>query len=155
MIFFPLDVSQLRATSLSSRLEGAYEPVANQVELRAPDRVVASNLDPVAEWTGLGPQSKASASTLKFSLPDLQWTPEQEKKFLDLAGREAIGNLTSQDTAELERLSQLRRGLKNPRRGEELLWEYEQRELTRDLISALSRYVTFHHPPSHPSSAKA
>lgn len=154
MILFPLDISQLRATSVSSRFEGAYEPVANQVELRAPDRVVASNPDPVAEWTALGSSTETSAPTIKFSLPDLEWTPEHEKKFLDLAGREAIGTLTPEDSSELERLSQLRRGLKNPRRGEELVWEYEQRELTRDLISALSRYVTFHHPASHPSSAE-
>lgn len=153
MIFFPLDVSQLRATSPSSRFEG--EPVASQAELRTPDRVVASNLDPVAEWIGLGHKSEASASRLKFSLPDLEWTPAQEKKFLNLAGREATGTLSPQDAAELERLAQLRRVLKNPRRGEELLWEYEQRELTRDLISALRRYVTFHHPPSHSSSSKA
>lgn len=155
MIFFPLDISQLQTTSLSSRLKGAYEPIASQAELRAPERVVASNLDPVAEWTGLGHQSEASVSSLKFSLLDLEWTAAQEKKFLDLAGREATETLNPQDLAELDRLSQMRRGLKNPRRGEELLWEYEQRELTRDLISALSRYVTFHHPTSHSSSAKA
>lgn len=153
MIPFALDVSQLRASSTSSRFEGAFESVASEVELLAPERVIASNLDPVAEWTALGRESEASVRTLKVSLPELEWTPAQEKKFLNLAAREAIDSLSSAETAELEKLAQIRRGLKNPRRGEELLWEYEQRELTRDLISALSRYVTFHNPQGRTSRA--
>ena len=153
MIPFLLDIGQLRTSSLSSRLE-ALEPVASEVELRAPDRVVASNPDPVAEWTGLG-ESKASVGTINISLPELEWSPGQEEKFLDLAGREAMGNLSPTEAAELERLTQLRRGLKNPRKGEELLWEYQQRELTRDLISALTRYVTFHNPSGRSSPHKS
>jgi len=152
MIPFVIDVSQLRVSSLSSRLEGAYEPVASQIELRAPERVVASNADPVAEWSGLGRESEASVGTLKLPLPDLEWTPAREKRFLHLAGQEATSALAPEERAELERLAHMRRGLKNPRRGEELLSEYEQRELTRDLISALSRYVTFHNPPSRSSA---
>lgn len=155
MIPFALDLSQVRASSLSSRLEGACDSVTSQVEMHAPERVVASNPDPVAEWTDLGSESGASVSTLKLPLPDLAWTPGHEQRFLELAGREATGELTPQDSADLERLSQMRRGLRNPRRGEELLWEYEQRQLTRDLISALSRYVTFHNPPSCSSSAES
>lgn len=155
MIPFLIDVSQVRASSLSSRLEGACDSVTSKVEMHAPERVVASNADPVAEWTDLGSESGASVSTLKLPLPDLAWTPVHEKRFLDLAGREATGELTPQDSADLERLSHMRRGLKNPRRGEELLWEYEQRQLTRDLISALSRYVTFHNPPSYSSPAES
>jgi hypothetical protein len=155
MIFFSLDVSQVRASSLSPRLDELCEPVASEVELRAPDRVVASNPDPMAEWSNLGNGTEASASTVNFSLPDLEWTPEQEKKFLELAGLEATDSLTVEQQSELEYLTQMRRGLKNPRRGEELLWEYQQRELTRDLISALSRYVTFHNPSGRSSSASA
>lgn len=154
MIPFVIDVSQVRATSLSSRLEGAYQPVVSQAELRVPERVVVSNPDPVTAWARLGRESEASVSKLRLPLPELAWTPEYEARFLELAGREATDELGAEETAELERLSQLRRGLKNPRRGEELLWEYEQRELTRELISALSRYVTFHKPPSRSASTK-
>jgi hypothetical protein len=128
--------------------------VVSQAELRVPERVVVSNPDPVAEWARLGRESEASVSKLRLPLPELAWTPEHEGRFLELAGREATDELGAEETAELERLSQLRRGLKNPRRGEELLWEYEQRELTRELISALSRYVTFHKPPSRSASTK-
>ena len=155
MIPFVLDVSQFSVSSLSSRLAGTCEPVASQVELRAPERVVTSNPDPVAEWSGLGPESEVSVSTLSLPLPDLEWTSAHEKRFLQLAGREAADQLTPEDRNELGRLSQLRRGLKNPRRGEELLWEYEQRQLTRDLISALNRYVVFHNPPSRSSPAES
>ncbi len=154
MIPFVIDVSQVRATSLSSRLEGTYQPVVSQVELRVPERIVASSPDPVAEWTRLGKESEASISKPRLPLAELSWRSEHEGRFLELAGREATDELTPGDTAELERLSHLRRGLRNPRRGEELLWEYEQRELTRELISALSRYVTFHNPPSHQAPAE-
>jgi hypothetical protein len=155
MTFLALDVSQFRASSLSSSVKGTYQPLASQVEVHAPQRVVVSNPDPVAEWTALGHNTEVSSPRVKFSLPDLEWTSKQEKRFLDLAGREATGLLSPGDLDELERLSQLRRGLKNPRRGEELLWEYEQRDLTRNLLSALSRYVTFHAAPSHPPSTQS
>lgn len=155
MIPFALDVSQLRASSLSSRIEGAYQPTSSQVELRAPERVVASNPDPVAEWNKLGRESEASVRTLKASLPDFEWTAAKEKRFLDLAGQEATDRLSPAEATELEGLAQLRRALKNPRRGEELVWEYEQRALTRDLISALSRYVMFHNPAGHSSPAQS
>jgi len=83
------------------------------------------------------------------------WTPGHEERFLGLAGKEATASLAPVEQVELERLSRLRRGLRNPRRGEELVWEYEQRELTRDLITALSRYVTFHNPAGRSESSEA
>jgi len=81
---------------------------------------------------------------LKFRLPDLEWTGSDEQRFALLAGKEAIAELDVKEKSELEHLSALRRGIKHPRLGEELVWEYEQRELTRDLIKALNRYVSFH-----------
>src|SRR5258708_23386417 len=155
MIAIGFEFSEVRASSLSRRLEGTYAADVSHVELRAPDRVVASNPDPVAEWIHLGRNTEASTSTPRLSLPDIAWTPSYEKRFLDLAGKEATTNLAQAERVELERLSQLRRGLKNPRRGEELVWEYEQRELTRDLINALSRYVTFHNPAGRSESSEA
>jgi hypothetical protein len=155
MIPVAFDLSEIRASSLSRRLEGAYTPQVSQVEIQTPDRVVASNPDPVAECTDLGRNTESSTSTLKLPVPDLAWTVGHEKRFLDLAGREATSRLPAEEQVELERLSELRRGLKNSRRGEELVWEYEQRELTRDLITALSRYVTFHNPPSRSSRTES
>jgi hypothetical protein len=155
MIPVAFDLSELRVSSLSRRLEGGYAPEVSQVEICAPERVVASDPDPVEEWMKLGRSAEFSTSTLTLPLLDLAWTSEHEKRFLRLAGREATGELGAEDKAELEQLTGLRRGLRNPRRGEELLWEYEQRELTRDLVSALSRYVTFHNPPGHSKPSQA
>jgi hypothetical protein len=148
------DVSNVRASSLSRRVEAECAPDVNQVEIRALDRVVASAPNPVEEWLKLGRAAEISTSTVQLPMPDLEWTSVHEDKFLDLAGREATGELKPGEEFELERLAGLRRGLKNPRRGEELLREYQQRELTRDLIAALSRYVTFHKPARHSQSAK-
>src|SRR6266699_106941 len=135
MIPIASELSELRASSLSRRLEGTYTPDVSRVELRAPARVVASDPDPVAEWTHLGRDTEASTLTLRLPLPDVEWTPGHEKRFLALAGKEATTTLAPAEQAELERLAGLRRGLRNPRRGEELVWEYEQRQLTHDLIN--------------------
>ena len=59
------------------------------------------------------------------------------------------------EKVELERLARLRRGMRNPRPGEELVQEYEQRELTRDLIKALDRYVRFHKAAHYTESTEA
>src|SRR5258706_4466257 len=139
MITIGLDVSEVRASPLSRRLEATYAPIVSQVEIRAPARVVATSQDPVEEWLRVGGEGQVSISTITLRLPELEWTSEHEKRFQDLAGHEATSELSTEEKAELERLTRQRRGLKNPRRGEELLWDYEQRQLAQDLIVAFSR----------------
>jgi hypothetical protein len=78
------------------------------------------------------------------ALADDVWTPQSERRFAALAEREALGRLTLEQKAELERLTVARRASKNPRPGEEVIGEYEQRKLTRDLVEALTKYVSFH-----------
>lgn len=73
-----------------------------------------------------------------------EWTKKQERQFLRLAEQEALGRLNSQASLELERLSTLRNTLKSPRSGEDVLRDFDHRKITRDLLTALSRYVAFH-----------
>ena len=89
----------------------------------------------------------------KYPIFDDEWTAEKEQRFALLAEREALGKLSPSENKELEALSTARRALKNPRSGGELIWEYEQRKITRDLVDALTRYVTFHKRPRRSPSA--
>ena len=108
------------------------------------ERITVSDFS--AEIVSDSEQSKATEIQNGIVPPIEEWTREREQRFANLVEKEALAKLTSPEKAEIERLSLLRRGLKNPRTGEELLWEYEQRKLTRNLVEALTRYVHFHQP---------
>lgn len=86
-------------------------------------------------------------------LPEpMEWTPELEVKFQRLAQRHALGELNLAGKVEFETLSSRRRHLKNPRTGEEVIAEYDQRAITRDLVQALAKYVNWHrqYAPNNP-----
>ena len=154
MIPFAFDPAQLRASSFSRRLEERYEHPVTEARIHAPDRVVASDPDPTEEWLRLAGKTEVSVQTLRLPLPDTVWTGVHQQRFLELAGGGATTELGPAEQAELEHLSQLRRRVKNRRSGEELLVEYQQRELTRELINALSRYVTFHKPADRQTTSQ-
>ena len=82
--------------------------------------------------------------------PEFQeWTPALEAKFRRLTEDKALKRLSLKAKVEFERLAAVRRRLHNPRSGEEVMAEYEQRMLTRNLVSALTQYVEFHNMPHH------
>lgn len=149
-----LNVSGVRADAVSRTVEVACADNASEAELQSPTVGAASG--GLVEWLSVGSEViQTSGSLVNMPFPDLEWTDGHERRFGILAGREAVGRLTVEEQGELERLSRLRRGMKNPRAGEELLWEYEQRELTRNLIKALDQYVSFHKFTHRAQSAEA
>jgi hypothetical protein len=154
MITLDINPLSIQSSAVSREIQAAVGGDATAAEIRRPARGVAS--DPVEEWLD-GEEELGGVSSAGWSieLPDLEWTADHERGFAVLAGREAVGDLSRADKRELERLAQMRRGMKNPRPGEELVQEYEQRELTRDLIKALDRYVRFHKAAYFAESAEA
>jgi hypothetical protein len=142
MITLDIDRFQIQSSAESREIRAALAGDATAAEIRTPPRGVAS--DPVGEWLADADEWRGVSSALRLELPEVEWKPEHEQAFADLAGREALGLLSKPEAKELARLVGLRRGVKNPRSGDELVREYEQRELTRDLIKALDRYVKFH-----------
>jgi hypothetical protein len=82
----------------------------------------------------------------------LEWTPKLESKFTRLAQSKALKQLSLAGQIEFERLSSYRRQLKNPRTGEEVIAEYEQRALTEKLVQVLGQYVEWHKQYSSNSS---
>src|ERR1700741_4434856 len=73
-----------------------------------------------------------------------QWTEADNRRFEDLAIQEAVGGLSAEEAQELEELATLRRFLERPRSGDEVLWEFEQRRRTNELLTTLRRYVEFY-----------
>jgi hypothetical protein len=82
------------------------------------------------------------SSAVRFPVVS-EWDRKADRRFLDLADREAKGTATAQELEELEALSDLRRRFEAPHTGQEVLREYEQHQLVRNLLQSLTRYVEF------------
>lgn len=72
------------------------------------------------------------------------WTETHHKRFHSLAVKEAIGKLTEAEGVELERLTVLRRQEEGPRTGAEVIHEFRQLQVTRELVNALRKFVDFY-----------
>lgn len=90
-------------------------------------------------------QTENSFSGNRLEFPDSpKWSPKLQHRFLRLAQEKALGHLSLEEKVEFEKLAALRRQTNYPQTGEEIVAEYEQRRLTRDLVQTLSKYVEFH-----------
>lgn len=151
MITLEFDFQRAHANAFSRRAEAVLAVDGSEVEFTPLGRGAAS--DPVTELQVVDEPTQITEARSEIVLPDDRWTCEREQRFAKLAEREVLGTLKPGEKDELEHLSNTRRALKNPRDGEELLWEYEQRKLTRDLVEALNRYVSFHQTARRSQSA--
>lgn len=71
------------------------------------------------------------------------WDSTSSRLFDRLAEKEALGTANKSELNELENLSAMRRQSEMPRTGEEVLREYEQGQLVRNLLRSLTSYVEF------------
>jgi len=84
------------------------------------------------------------------------WDKAANKRFFALVDREAKNIATPEEIEELERLSDLRRRSEITRTGDEVLREYEQHQLIRNLLHSLTNYVEFiGNASSEPSSTRS
>jgi hypothetical protein len=96
-------------------------------------------------------QQLATTPPASFLIPP-EWDPSSAARFNHLVEKEALGLASSEDIEQLEGLSALRRRALVPRTGQEVMREYEQGQLIRDLLRSLTRYVEFAKPPADRSS---
>jgi hypothetical protein len=82
-----------------------------------------------------------------------EWDKTTAHRFKQLAEREALGVASSEEIEELEYLSEIRRRSEAPRSGEDVLREYEQGQLIRDLLQSLKRYVEFEQRTASPKTS--
>jgi hypothetical protein len=92
-------------------------------------------------------------SKIQYSAPQ-EWTAKLEQKFVKLARIKALGRLSLEQLADFERMSAFRRAAEHPRSGEEIVAEYQQRILTQELVTALTKYIEFHRHHSPHSQRK-
>jgi len=89
-------------------------------------------------------QESTVAANVRFRLDDKEWSEAEQKRFEELAIADAVGELTKDEALELESLQASRRAHLQPRSGDEVLWEFEQRRLTSNLLETLRQYVEFY-----------
>ena len=82
------------------------------------------------------------------------WSAEANLRFKELARKDAMGELTAHEWAELDSLLALRREAKFPQSADQILWRRKQKAVTENLLTALQQYVEFHELSSNeePSS---
>lgn len=144
MITLDLDTQHTRTSALVRTAQAVSAADGSEAEVFLSGQVTVS--DSVTELPISDEQFQTTGTYRGIAPPIDQWTHEYERHFAILAEKEALGKLIFSEKNELNRLSDQRRALKNPRTGQELLWEYEQRKLTRNLVEALTLYVHFHQP---------
>jgi hypothetical protein len=89
-----------------------------------------------------------------FAIPP-DWDAGSAARFDELAEKEALGVATLEEIEQLGGLSTLRRRAIVPRTGQEVMREYEQGQLIRDLLQSLTRYVEFaKQPADRPSKTR-
>ena len=75
-----------------------------------------------------------------------EWTPADAKEFQVLSKAAIDGGLNQQQAREFLYLQEQKRRLCNPRPVEEIVWEYNQKQVTKRLTDALNEYVEFFTP---------
>jgi hypothetical protein len=97
-----------------------------------PDRILTIGTDDDAEVT---PRARMAVQT--------QWNRSAQTFFSRLVVKESLGSASEEEMKELESLTNLRRQSEMARSGEEVLRDYEQGQLIRNLLHSLTRYVEF------------
>ena len=119
--------------------------VRNERIIVQEDADALENLAPVTEVAN---RAAASSSSMRTSSPDQEWTEQLQKQFKMLAIKEALEEISPEEASQLEQLTLMRRSYQNPRTADEVLWEYEQRQVTEHLLETLQKYVQFYEGPS-------
>lgn len=127
--------------------------LSSAMVVAAPNAVTSeSSIPPTISAQSNKPEAVAESFDAASSL-DVQamaidhWGAEKNARFKELSRNEALRELSTEELAELESLTRLRRFEKYPRSADEILWQRRQQNLTRRLVQALQAYVEFHETP--------
>ena len=76
-----------------------------------------------------------------------EWTKSNEMSFSKLAALKALGKASSEELATLNELQIRRRKGRNPMAGDEVLFQYQRRQMEIELLKNLQQYVQFLEAP--------
>lgn len=103
--------------------------------------------DQAAQTVEVTYQSVLPAATPEFvysiSTQEAEWKNSDERKFLELARKEALETASSAEMIELEKMSLMRERFKNKLSAGEILFRRKQKTAEDALISALNQYTSF------------
>ena len=116
--------------------EKAHKLTANKDEI---DHSSPNSLTPKVD-----PDADGSFNIKLSDTPEEGWTETHHKRFHALAVKEALGSLTPSEAVELDALTIRRRQEESPRTGEEVIHEFKQVRVTRELVKALRQFVNFY-----------
>ena len=147
-------IARIRAKAVLPAVLVASLPEHAFVEKLAP-AVVAGQFSEQQPIRSSAVEETEAFQTRAYTKPATEWTRQMARRFRELAKKEAFGSITADELTELERLTQDRRNLEYPRPAEEVLWEYNQRQVNANLVHALKEYVQFHSFPHRTRSSAA
>lgn len=147
-------IARIRAKAVLPAVLVVTMPENSVVEKPTPAVVVGqfSEQQPIRSSAA---EETDSVQTRAYTRPATEWTRQMARRFRELAKKEALGMIAGDEMAELERLTHDRRNLEYPRPVEEVFWEYNQRQVTANLVHALKEYVQFHTFPHRTRSSAA
>lgn len=132
------------ATSLIPRpatIEGVIARTPSSAAMVGEDAIHIT--DPARVAIDIG-ENVAQSRTVPMVFPAVaSWSNTKERRFKELAVQEALGELSPATREELRALDALREQKLSPPSGEEVLRQYRARQVTANLLLALSEYVTF------------
>jgi hypothetical protein len=143
--------SRIPSVLIGSSLQAAVvlypTPAEHEAEviLSAPSRFLPLAESSQGDFGPLqAPSADIEASPATLVIPVVkEWDGIASRRFRELAEKEAFETAGEEELRELGELTRRRRHERAPRRGDEVMREYEQGQLVRDLLRSLQRYVDF------------
>lgn len=144
----------LQAVATFGLVAPSTTSAATQASMIADPSHLVEGTETFASIFGELAEDQEVSSAVNFPVAG-QWDHKAGRRFFELVDREAKNVATTEEIEELEGLSELRRQFEASRSGEEVLREYEQHQLIRNLLQSLTRYVEFvRSAPTEPSSTR-
>lgn len=95
---------------------------------------------------------QAKAFTVSLNEPDFEWTGRQERSFLDLARKEALGTITTEEEKALNEMSRQRDLLKPKLSIREIMFRRKQLEAELKLLDAAKEFFRVNRPHARSSN---
>lgn len=130
----------------STRMQIVLEQSASAETASLLIRPPADDVVPDADMRVLADPIGAGETVVKSHRWKEGWDRDDDRRFTRLALREASGDLTAEESGELDELQMRRRSFKSPRLLEDVVFDHKRNQILRELERSLRAYVEFVRP---------